>query len=195
MKFAKIGMTVVLWAVVLGMAYVLFTQIDGPVRFQKGVEERSAATKNRLLDIKVAQEYYKNMNSEYANNFDDLISSLENDKLTIIKTNGDPDDTTSVVTYDTLYVSPLTEIADKKKFRGTESIKDIRFVPLTNKEKQFELATDTIKLQRVQLNVFEAKATKQNYLYGLDETRIKNPEIVDLSIGSLVSASGKGSWE
>lgn len=194
MKSVKLALTVVLWVFVLGMGYWLYKTIEEPVTFEKNLNIRADATKNRLLDIKVAQEYYKQINNTYASNFDDLISTIKDEKLEIIKTNGDPDDTTIVVTYDTVYIPIMEEINEKEKFRGTQDVNQLRYIPMTE-NLSFELAMDTIRLQRVELVVFEAKATKAKYLSGLDEKRIANPIIEDLSIGSLESASGKGSWE
>ena len=194
MKSVKNGLTVFLWLVVLALVYKLYTVVNDPVQFKVALELRSKATKNRLLDIKVAQEYYRERNNTYADNFDDLINTIKNEKLTIIKTIGDPDDTTIVVTYDTILVPIIDEITTKERFKGTKDVGQLRYVPLTE-SKTFTLAMDTIKIQRVQLTVCEAKATKEDYLDGLDKTFIKNPAIEDLSIGSLTSASGKGSWE
>lgn len=194
MKSVKLALTVVLWVFVLGMGYWLYKTIEEPVTFEKNLNLRAEATKNRLQDIKVAQEYYKQINRTYASNFDDLISTIKDEKLRIIKTNGDPDDTTIVVTYDTIYIPIMEEITEKKKFKGTKDLNQLRYIPMTENI-PFELAMDTIRLQRVELAVFEAKAAKAKYLSGLSEKRIANPVIEDLSIGSLESASGKGSWE
>lgn len=194
MNSVKLALTVVLWVFVFGMGYWLYKTIEEPVTFEKNLNLRSEATKNRLQDIKVAQEYYKQINRTYASNFDDLISTIRDEKLRIIKTIGDPDDSTVVVTYDTIYIPIMEEITEKKRFKGTKDVNQLRYIPLTE-NLPFDLAMDTIKLQRVELAVFEAKATKAKYLSGLDEKRIANPVIEDLSIGSLVSASGKGSWE
>lgn len=194
MKSVNIVITVALWAVVIGLGYYLYKTIEEPVTFETNLVERSEATQNRLLDIKVAQEYYKQQHRTYASNFDDLINTVLNEKLRIIKTIGDPDDTSAVVTYDTIYVPILDDIVEKKKFKGTTDPRELRYIPNTN-NLQFDLAMDTIRVQRVELSVFEAKATKDKYLFGLDEDRIANPIINDLSIGSLESASGKGSWE
>jgi len=194
MKSVNVVITVALWAVVFGLGYYLYKQVEEPVTFESNLVQRSDATKNRLLDIKVAQEYYKQQHRTYASNFDDLINTVKNEKLRIIKTIGDPDDTTAVVTYDTIYVPILQDIMDKKKFKGTKTVDELRYIPLTN-NLLFEMAMDTIQQQRVELSVFEAKATKVKYLSGLDADRIANPVIQDLSIGSLENASGKGSWE
>ncbi len=194
MKSVNIILSVALWVIVVGMAFWLYKVIQDPVAFEEAKEIRIEATKNRLKDIKVAQEYYKQTNQTFANNFDDLISTIKTEELKIIKTNGDPDDTTIVTTYDTIYIPILDEIKEKRKFKGTEDIEQLRYIPLTE-NLEFSLAMDTLTQQRVKLSVFEAKATKQKYLSGLDEERILNPAIEDLSIGSLESASGKGSWE
>lgn len=194
MNIAKIGVGAFLWIIVLVLGYWLFKVVDDPVQFRAEQEIRTKATKNRLFDIKVAQEYYREVHNTYAGDFDALINTVKNEKLTIIKTIGDPDDTTVVTTYDTILIPIIDEIIDNKKFRETKDVNQLRYVPFAS-NKLFELAMDTIKVQRVRLPVFEAKATKEHYLDGLDAKFIKNPAIEDLSIGSLTSASGKGSWE
>ena len=165
MKSVNIILSVALWVIVVGMAFWLYKVIQDPVAFEEAKEIRIEATKNRLKDIKVAQEYYKQTNQTFANNFDDLISTIKTEELKIIKTNGDPDDTTIVTTYDTIYIPILDEIKEKRKFKGTEDIEQLRYIPLTE-NLEFSLAMDTLTQQRVKLSVFEAKATKQKYLSG-----------------------------
>jgi len=193
MNIVKLVVGILLWIAVVGLAYWLYRTVDDPVKFKAEYEVRSKATKTRLLDIKVAQEYFKDSKGTYASNFDHLINTLENDKLTIIKASGDKDDTTINVVYDTILISIKDEIFKNNKFKGTEKIQDLKNIPFTNNT--FELAMDTFKQERVEFPVFEAKATKDKYLDGLDEEQISNPAIKDLSIGSLTKASGKGSWQ
>ena len=193
MKNIKILVGAVLWIVVVVLAYMLYRTVDDPVKFKASFEERSKATKTRLQDIKVAQEYYKDAKGTYASNFNHLINTLANEKLTIIKVTGDPDDTTVTVLYDTILVPIKDEIYTEKKFKGTEKIEDLKNIPFTSHS--FELAMDTLRQERVKLPVFQAKATKEKYLDGLDKDQIANPAIKDLSIGSLTKASGKGSWQ
>ena len=189
----KLIIGAVLWIVVMALAYWLFRTVDDPVKFKAAYEIRSKATKTRLYDIKTAQEYYRDAKGTYSGNFDELINTLENDKLMIIKEIGNLDDTTINTTFDTIYLSIKDEIINNNKFKGTDKFSDLKLIPFTTHT--FELAMDTFRQERVKLPVFEVKADKNKYLAGLDEDQIANPKIKDLILGSLTSASGKANWK
>ena len=59
---------------------------------------------------------------------------------------------------------------------------------------ELELRAGKIKSGKLTVQVFEAKAPKQEYLKGLDKDLVKNAA-KDLVVGSMTSAKINGNWE
>jgi hypothetical protein len=188
MKSGKVLASIVLWLAVFGMGFWLYRIIQGPVEFEKQYDERLSTTVDRLQDIKKAQGFYLLNNDQYANDFDKLINLIKFDSLMIIKTIGDPDDTSVVTTFDTLRIA----LIDTVKFKGTKNIEDLKYVPFSDNE-LFELESDIITLQRVKVPVYQVVATRAKYLKGLDAEEVSKKK--DLILGSLTQASEQGNWE
>lgn len=188
MKAGKVIASVVLWLAVLGMGYWLYRIIKDPVEFDREFKKRYADTIERLYDIKRAQSFYLINNGEYANDFDKLINAVKFDSLMVVKTIGDPDDTTVVTTFDTLFIA----FSDTIKFKGTPRVEDLKFIPHSDGE-LFDLEADVITLQRVTVPVYQVTATTAKYLKGLDPEEASRKK--DLVLGSLTQASEQGSWE
>ena len=188
MKIGKIVIATLMWVGVALCGYWLYSIIQDPVQFKKDFDRNEAATIERLKDIRVAQSYYLENNKVYANDWDKLVNSLENDVLKVIKTEGDPDDTTVVTTYDTLFIP----IRDTIKLASVTDFNDLRYIPYSEGE-EFSLETDMLKLQRITVPVYQVVARKGQYLKGLKQEYISQQQ--DLTLGSLNQATEAGSWQ
>ena len=84
---------VLLILAVVGLAYISYRSIMGPIEF---AEVRSAREKEivaRLIDIRTAQIEYRNSHEgAYADDFDSLINFLKNAKMPIVLKQGELDD-------------------------------------------------------------------------------------------------------
>lgn len=188
MKIGKVLVGVVLWIAVLFLAYKLYDIIQAPVQFEADYNKHFNATTTRMYDIKAAQGYYLKSKKKYAGNFDDLINSIKNDMITEVIINGNPDDTSVVATYDTLKYY----IKDELKFEGTNNVDSLRYVPFSGGE-TFDLESGMLKMQRVDVPVYQIDVPKSKYLKGLNEDYVERKK--DLSLGSLTQATEKASWE
>lgn len=188
MKIGKVIIGVVLWLVVIGLAYMLYGIIQDPVKFEAEYNKRHDATTTRMYDIKTAQGFYLKSKKKYAGNFDELINSLKNDMITEVIINGKPDDTSVVATYDTLKYY----IRDEINLQGTNNLDSLRYVPFSGGE-TFDLESGMLKMQRVEVPVYQIDAPKSKYLKGLKEEYVERKK--DLSLGSLTQATEKASWE
>lgn len=75
---------------VIGLIYITYGSIMGPIRFQNEKGTRDKAVIERLMDIKNAQtEYSYQHGGEYCENFDTLIEYIKNARIPIIKKNGE----------------------------------------------------------------------------------------------------------
>ncbi len=60
---------VVLWIVCIGLGYLIYQSVNGPIEFKKVKEQRFAKVVSVLKDIRNSQEAYKSANGKYANDF------------------------------------------------------------------------------------------------------------------------------
>ena len=188
MKNIKLIVSVLLWAAVIGMGYWLYRVIQEPIEFKAEYEKRRSATVNRLIDVRSAQSLYLDANDTYANQWDDLINSIKFDSLMVIKTFGDPDDTTIVTTFDTSFIM----LRDTLNLVGTKDLDSLKVIPFSGGE-IFELESDILVQQRVKIPVYQVKAFKSQYLKGLNKDLVATKR--DLTLGSLSRPSDAGSWE
>ena len=65
----------------------------GPINFEKARKHREKAVIARLMDIRKAQQEYRNLNhQQYTASFDTLINFVKNQKLPFIYKEGELDD-------------------------------------------------------------------------------------------------------
>jgi hypothetical protein len=69
--------------VIVVLAILLVININKPIDFEKEVKLRSAATIEKLKDIRDIQEVYKDKYGKYTASFDTLISFVADDSLAI----------------------------------------------------------------------------------------------------------------
>ena len=72
-------------------------------------------------------------------------------------------------------------------------MENLRLIPHA-KGTELEIRAGRIKSGSLTVQVFEAKAPKEEYLKGLDEDLVKNAA-KDLVVGSMTSAKINGNWE
>lgn len=208
----KKALSLVLWAVIIVLAYFV---IDSPlekVRFEKAKEQRETAVVQRLIDIRKAQEKYKDKYGNFTAGFDTLITFVKTDSLPNVLKEGYLTDSMieagmteekamklGIIIRDTTYVPALKEI-----FGENYPIDDLALVPYTD-GKKFEMGAGIVRTgSNVPIKVFEAKVPYEVYMDGLDKQEIENmrakafkfEKYAGLKVGSLDEANNNaGNWE
>lgn len=192
---------VLLILAVVGLAYISYRSIMGPIEF---AEVRSAREKEivaRLIDIRTAQIEYRNSHEgAYADDFDSLINFLKNAKMPIVLKQGELDDAqlerglTEDKALEMIKKAEKTgkwgEV-DKEGLRGFRRdtswialldtiypkefvVDSLAFVPFGKGEK-FELLTscDTTKAGSAQY-LFEARTPYDVYLQDINDQELAN---------------------
>lgn len=96
-----------LFVVIVVLTYFLVETISEPIRFEKEKAKRYAKVIERLKNIRTAQLAYRDVKGEFADDWDELLDVIKNDRLRFIKVEGNPDDSTDIlagIKYDTIYV-------------------------------------------------------------------------------------------
>ena len=206
----KTVINIVLAACVIGLIYVCYGSIVGPINFDNTKKAREKQVIARLIDIRKAQLEYRNLhNGRYTASFDTLIDFVKTAKLPFVKKEG--------VLSDTQLEAGMTEkkamaIINKAKKTGnwkevekeglmnfkrdtlwvavTDTIyapgfnaDSLRYVPFGNGA-QFEMAikNDTAK-SGAPFCLLEVKTPYETYLNGLDKQEIANMKDVQTKLG------------
>ena len=75
------------------LIYICYASIMGPINFEKARKHREKAVIARLMDIRKAQQEYRNLNhQQYTASFDTLIYFVKNQKLPFIYKEGELND-------------------------------------------------------------------------------------------------------
>jgi hypothetical protein len=193
----RIVINIVLLIATVGLVYLLYSSIQEPIEFKKERTRREEAVIARLMNIRTAQEAFRDITGGFANSFDTLKQVLTNGKFKIIKVIGDPDDPnfTGVIEYDTLFQPALDSI----KALGIE-LDSLPIVPFTAGQQQFEINADTLTFQGTLVQVVEVK-TQRKFFMGkfASKAYAKYDKAYDpesyLKFGNMSQPNLSGNWE
>ena len=187
----------------------IYSSINGPIKFNQVKNDRYTKVIDRLKDIRSAQIAHKDVNGFYANNFDSLVSFIDNGIFTLIEKRD-----SSYLEYNRTYRIDMlkeVEIVDTlgfvsvkdSLFGNNESYKMMAKVPIDGTDSEFSIKADIIDKNGYQVPVFEVKVKKDIVLFDqnkdlLDQENkvisvdgVNGPEII---LGSMTDVSTSGNW-
>ncbi len=176
------------------LAILVYKSIVTPMRFEDECNRRRDLVAEKLKTIRTLQEAHKQVYNCYAADLDSLIIDLQQGKQPVVKkqTLGEiPEDMTEaeamkqgLMRRDTIFMNPLEKLREEKKlFKVTdgdtimitdEDLKDLKYVPMTNKQKVFESDAGFIERGGFQVPVFEVKVSFEDLLWDLDQQSVIN---------------------
>ena len=206
----KRGLELFLWILSVFFASQIYSSINGPIKFNKVKNERYAIVIDRLKDIRIAQIAHKDVKGYYANNFDDLVSFIDNGLFTLTE-----EKDSSYLAYDRIYridmlrevriVRELGKVSVKDSlFKDNDSYKQMAFIPIKGKEhEKFSISADIIDKNGYEAHVFEVKVKKDVILYDQNKDLLKQENKVisvdgvngsEIVLGSMTQVSTSGNW-
>ena len=186
---------------IVGLGYICYRSIMGPIEFEEERDFREKAIIARLIDIRTAQVEYRNiLKIGYADNLDSLIEFVKTSQMPVILKEGELDD--KQLERGLTEKKAMEIIAKAKKtnnwkevekeglmnFRRDTSwialldtifpkgyaIDSLAFVPFGNGARfEVETSVDTTKAGGPQY-LFEARTPYEVYLQGINEQELKN---------------------
>ena len=197
----KKGLNLLLAVTIIGLGYICYRSIMGPIEFAEERSFREKAIIARLIDIRTAQVEYRNITKAgYSDNLDSLIEFVKTAQMPIVLKEGELDDAqlerglTEKKAMEIIAKAQKTnnwkevEKEGLKNFRRDTSwialldtlypqgyqIDSLAFVPFGNGAK-FEVATsvDTTKAGSPQY-LFEVRTPYEVYLSGVNDQELKN---------------------
>lgn len=212
-KGLKIIMQVVLGLVVVALAWVLWRQIMNPLEFDKEVEVRKAAVIARVVDIRSAEQAFKQKSGHYTGSFDSLIAFVLRDSLDFERRLVDENDSVGMArlkqsgreNVQKFAMAVRDTIFSPRKLTN-QQIEDLRFIPYAPGGTQFILNASMLTTEsKVVVPVFEAKAPYKEFLGDMDHQLLVN--LIDndknvfnkypgIAVGSVERATNDaGNWE
>jgi FtsP/CotA-like multicopper oxidase with cupredoxin domain len=205
----KAAIKVVLYAVSLVLAYLIYLSVMAPINFNKIREERFSTVIKKLKDIRDAQVAYKTVNGKFASDFETLIAFVDTGVYTITQQKD-----SSFMRYnrayridmqvDTVVVDTLGTIAVKDSlFKSDNSYKNLFAVPYAQNGERFEMKADIVNKQGFDAPVFMASVKKDVVLYDQPKdllsrenahNSIEEVNGTTIKVGSLTDVSTSGNW-
>ena len=203
---------ILLWLVIIFLAYLTFNAVYEPIQFNKIKEKRYAKVISNLKDIRSSQLAHKEVSGEFAGNWDNLVKFLDTAEFAITqrrdttfldeeykKTYGVDQYIESVV-IDTLGFVPVKD----SLFKGDENrYRDMMNIPIEGVDGQFDLEAGTIQKGESQIPVFEVKVAKAKILNDQDRTLVLQENEIQsvddvngryISVGSMSEVNTSGNW-
>lgn len=207
-KKAKPIINVLLWVLIIFLGYKTYMSVYKEIQFNQLKVERYKVVIDQLVDIRDSQLAYKEVNGEYASNFDKLVRFIDTAKVPITQRRdvtvldeeatrrfGGVEMFKTEVVIDTLsYYSVKDSLFD-----GTNRYKTMMNLTVGDKSAKIKLKADKID----DIPVFEASIAKELILSDQEKYLIeKEKQVVSvdgvngsmLKVGSLEEVNTTGNW-
>jgi len=190
----KSVISIILLLLSIFLMYLLFLNIQEPIKFQKELETRESAVIDKLENVRKAQEFHKDITGRYAKTFDSLKYVLQTDSFSIIKVEGDPDDASGEGFIKTII---KRSAMDSIKAIGLD-ITDLAHIPFSDNGK-FTIAADTLTYQSTLVNVTEVGTRYKSFMGPFASKKYSkydhsyNPDKL-LKFGDMNTPNLSGNW-
>ena len=210
-KGLSIVINIILFAIIVLLAWQVVKSIQAPIKFNTEQKARETQVIERLLDIRNAEVLYKNATNKYTDNFDTLINFCQNAEIPVVQmiSKQNLEDSTYYTVYDTIgFIKVMDSI---KGSRDNFNINELKVVPFSQPQTNFELEAGTKESSGIKVPLFEARTPYEVYLaqpgaafnekewkQRVDNLKAEKESInryAGLKVGSMEEASTEGNWE
>jgi hypothetical protein len=192
----KLIISLVLAVIIAFLGYLLYLNIKEPIAFQKVKNEREDVVVSKLKEIRTAQEMFRDITGNYADNFDSLSYVLKNDSIVFENIMGDPDDPSN-----STFIRTITKSAAIDSIRALGiNLDSLRYVPYAVKGTTFNVDADTLTYQSTLVNVVEVGARYKTFMGEFGDIKYsKYDNSYDpnkmLKFGDMGAPNLTGNWE
>ena len=214
-KFNPI-ISLILWAVIIYLGYLLYNSIQGPIEFNKVKEARYAKVIKSLKDIKAGQLAYQEIQGGFVGDFDSLVRFLDTAQFAVIQRRDTsyPDTEKNIafgldpqeggyfveeVITDTLGFTPVRDSI----YQGTDRYKTMMNIPVEGVTEKFKMQAGKLDKNGTIYSVFEVKVDKDVILADLDKDLLAQEKQVvsvdgvngpSIKVGSMDEVDTSGNW-
>lgn len=200
-----------LWVAIIGLSYLVYKSVVGPVEFNKVKEARYIKTISNLKDIRNSQLAYRTVTGKFANTFDELVQFIDTANFTITQRRDssivDKEMTKryGVTSYkDLLVIDTIGTVPVKDSlFKSSTRYKTMMNIPIEGIDAKFEMKAGFITQNDIKIPVFEVTVAKDVLLYDQDKNLlVQENQVVSvdgvngthLKVGSLTEVNTNGNW-
>jgi len=206
----------VLWIVIIFLAYLLYKSVIGPVEFNKIKKARYTKVIHNLKDIKAGELAFQELTGSFTGNFDSLVQFIDTAEFAITERRDtsyadveknrafglDPQKGgyyIEDVIIDTLDFYPIKD----SLYGGSDRYKTMMNVPTEKVDAQFELKAGKLEKNGTLYSVFEARVAKDIILSDQNKDLVdqeKQTISVDgvngefISVGAMDDVDTSGNW-
>ncbi len=200
---------IVLWIACVGLGYLIYNSVTGPIEFKKVKVERFGAVVAKLKDIKNTQEAYKTVNGNYAKDFNSLIKFIDTGSYVITQQRD-----SSFMEFDKAYQIDMLKEVKIIDTLGFVSVRDSLFkkdtrwkslmeIPGAPNGEKITMDAGFIEKSGYRAPVFEAKVAKSillsdqpDDLVSRENAQMSVEEVngAFIQVGSMDEVSTSGNW-
>lgn len=208
----RLAIQLLLWLVIIFLAYLTFDAVYQPIQFNKVKEQRYAKVIKNLKDIREAELAHKEVTGEFQKDFDKLVQFLDTAEFAITQRRDttildeEYRETYGVDEYiEKVIVDTLGFVSVKDSlFKGDrERYANMNQVPIDGVDETIELDAGTIRKGNNNVPVFEARIAKSVLLFDQDrdlvlqENEVQSVDDVNgryISVGSMDEVNTNPNW-
>ncbi len=200
---------IVLWIACIGLGYLIYNSVTGPIEFKKVKVERFGKVVAKLKDIRNSQEAYKTVNGNYAKDFNSLIKFIDTGNYVITQQRD-----SSFMEFDQAYQIDMLKEVKIIDTLGFVSVKDSLFkkdtrykslmdIPGAPNGEKVSMDAGFVEKSGYRAPVFEAKVDKSILLYdqpkdllSRENAQMSVEEVNGsaITVGSMNEVSTSGNW-
>ena len=212
-KWLKITLITILTLAIVVFAWILFRQIMTPLEYQKELKIRETAVIERIVDIRSAEQAFKQKSQRYTGSWDSLINFILNDSLVFERKLVDDDDSVGLAELKRLkrpnsvkFAMAVRDTIFSPRRLSNQQIQELKFVPYAQPGTEYILNAAMLTTEsKVVVPVFEAKAPYKTFMHDLDQQELIN--LIDnaknvfnrypgIAVGAIDRATNDaGNWE
>lgn len=207
-KKIKPVINLLLWALIIFLGYLTFMSVYTEIQFNQLKDKRYRVVIDRLIDIRDSQLAYKEVNGEFAGNFDKLIAFVDKGQVPITQRRDtlilDEERTRAfggVETFKTITLIDTLSFYSVKDslFKGNDRFKNMMNVSVGKEGSIFTLKAGKLD----DISVFEASVDKFLVLDGQEKYLIEKERQAfsvagvkgeSVKIGSMEEVNTSGNW-
>jgi len=196
-----LAINVALTIIAVFLVFKIYRLIMEPIEFDKMRDKKFEVVKESLINIRQAQLSYKAEYGQFCGDVDVLSAFVDTGAVTIVERKD-----TSFMSYnqtyqkdmmkDSVIVRTIGTVSVKKNIFGEDfDVNTITYIPFSD-NKKFEVGAGVIERNTVKVPVFQAVATDESILFGIEErflTYIDKSH--SLVVGSLTETTISGNWQ
>ncbi len=204
---------IVLAVVIVALVYVIYAQISTPIRFEDELKTKKAQVIERIKDIRTAQRAFKSKYQHFTGSFDSLEMFILTDSLELERKIVDEDDSVAMAMLKKLgkknvekFTVAVIDTVFSPKRLSVEEIKDLRYIPTTNRQAQFIMEAGYTTASNVTVPIVECRAPykmfldtveyRQEIINLIDDEENNFNRYAGVKFGSMDAANNEaGNWE